>query len=62
MKKGLLSFKNFYVWCVELKKLTLMGLDQMVKITDRLFSSVLSQMPLKQLVLTSDGPIEKQVC
>ncbi len=48
-----------YFWFVDLKKLALKGLDKMNRVTDLLFTRILSKMKLKQLVLTSDKPIEK---
>ncbi len=49
----------YFCVVVDLKKLTLKGLDQMPKITDTLFSLVLSKMQLRELVLTSAEPVKK---
>ncbi len=50
---------HFYLALIGLKKLSLKGLDKMPKITDTLFSLVLSKMQLRELVLTSEEPVKK---
>jgi len=44
-----------------MKKLSLKGMDKMSKITDLLFARILSQMKLRELVLTSDKPSENVI-
>lgn len=48
-----------YMFLVDLKKVSLKGLDKMPKVTDLLFSKVLAKMKLNELVLTADKPLEK---
>lgn len=53
------NWGGFLFFVVDLKKLTLKGLDKMPKVTDTLFKIVLKRMKLTHLILTSDRPLHK---